>query len=195
MKLTRRVLNIFSFCTGFIALLWFLIRVIPKPDRAAYPCQQAAFPIASAFILWLTGILLSIKLVKIAKAKLFHGKVIFGFFLLACGIGLFSLIFPLGQMSSAWAGKMISSRHQDFEPIDRPNEPIGDARGIFPGRVVWCHDTTSVYWNGESTREECDAISSATSCWITSNAWWKNMNWEVVKSMLQESLFSLTDIQ
>jgi hypothetical protein len=195
MKLIRRFLNIFIFCTGFIALLWFLIRVIPKPSRAAYPCQQAAFPIASAFILWLTGSLLSIKLVKIARVKLFHGKVIIGLFLIAGGIGLFSLLLPLGQMSYVWAGQMISSQHQNFEPIDQPNEVIGDAQGIFPGRVVWCHDTTSVFWNGESTREECDGISSATSCWTTSNAWWKNMNWEVVKSMLQESLFSLTGNQ
>ena len=24
---------------------WFLVRVIPKPIRATYPCQQAAFPL------------------------------------------------------------------------------------------------------------------------------------------------------
>ena len=41
---------------GFAALLWFLIRVIPKPSRASYPCQQAAFPLASAFVLWLAGL-------------------------------------------------------------------------------------------------------------------------------------------
>ena|ERR1035438_4696976 len=36
-------------------LAWFLLRVIPKPSRATYPCQRAAFPIASAFVLWLSG--------------------------------------------------------------------------------------------------------------------------------------------
>ncbi len=36
--------------TGLLALAWFLIRVIPKPSRALYPCQRAAFPLASAFI-------------------------------------------------------------------------------------------------------------------------------------------------
>ena len=35
---------------------WFLIRVIPNPARAAYPCQQAAFPALSAFVLWLIGV-------------------------------------------------------------------------------------------------------------------------------------------
>ena len=27
--------------TGLAALIWFLIRVVPKPSRAAYPCQWA----------------------------------------------------------------------------------------------------------------------------------------------------------
>ena len=41
---------------GLVSLLWFLIRVIPKPSRAAYPCQRAAFPVASAFVVWLTAV-------------------------------------------------------------------------------------------------------------------------------------------
>jgi uncharacterized protein (DUF362 family) len=40
---------------GLGAFLWFLIRVIPKPSRASYPCQRAAFPLATSFIIWLTG--------------------------------------------------------------------------------------------------------------------------------------------
>jgi hypothetical protein len=47
------------FAIGFSALVWFLIRVIPKPGRASYPCQRAAFPIASSFVIWLTGIVAS----------------------------------------------------------------------------------------------------------------------------------------
>ena len=33
---------------GLVSLLWFLIRVIPKPSRATYPCQRAAFPLAAS---------------------------------------------------------------------------------------------------------------------------------------------------
>jgi len=36
---------------GLGSLAWFLVRVIPKPSRAAYPCQRAAAPLASGFIL------------------------------------------------------------------------------------------------------------------------------------------------
>ncbi|NQV17558.1 MAG: DUF362 domain-containing protein [Armatimonadetes bacterium] len=48
------------FCIiGFASLIWFLVRVIPKPSRAAYPCQRAAFPIASAFVIWIVGMITS----------------------------------------------------------------------------------------------------------------------------------------
>ena len=42
--------------TGLLALAWFLIRVVPKPSRAAYPCQRMAFPLASGFVIWITGL-------------------------------------------------------------------------------------------------------------------------------------------
>ena len=45
--------------TGLFALIWFLIRVIPKPDRANYPCMRVAFPLASTFITWMTGLVAS----------------------------------------------------------------------------------------------------------------------------------------
>ncbi len=35
---------------GLLALIWFLVRVIPKPSRAAYPCQQIAAPLAISFV-------------------------------------------------------------------------------------------------------------------------------------------------
>lgn len=37
---------------GILAIIWFLMRVIPKPSRAAYPCQQVAVGLGSAF--WFT---------------------------------------------------------------------------------------------------------------------------------------------
>ena len=41
---------------GLCSLGWFLVRVIPKPSRAVYPCQRIAFPLASTFVLWLAGL-------------------------------------------------------------------------------------------------------------------------------------------
>ena len=53
--------------TGLVALVWFLVRVIPKPSRTSYPCQRAAFPLASAFIVWVTGTLTA--LIALGKAR------------------------------------------------------------------------------------------------------------------------------
>ena len=41
---------------GLAALIWVLVRVIPKPSRIAYPCMQASAPIATGFIAWIIGI-------------------------------------------------------------------------------------------------------------------------------------------
>jgi hypothetical protein len=29
---------------GIVSTIWFIIRVVPKPSRASYPCMQAAAP-------------------------------------------------------------------------------------------------------------------------------------------------------
>lgn len=39
---------------GLTALIWFLIRVVPKPSRIAYPCQQVAHH--WLFLFWLFSV-------------------------------------------------------------------------------------------------------------------------------------------
>ena len=81
--------KVLFFCVGFGVLLWFLIRVIPKPSRATYPCQQAAFPIASAFVIWITGILSSSFLFVRAKATWKRSRYVAAFLLMLLCIGAF----------------------------------------------------------------------------------------------------------
>nr|NQU91371.1 DUF362 domain-containing protein [Bacteroidota bacterium] len=83
--------TVIMFFIGFAALIWFLIRVIPKPSRAAYPCMQAAFPFASAFVIWLTGILTSSLLFVKAKAKWRRSKYILAAVLLFLAAFVFML--------------------------------------------------------------------------------------------------------
>lgn len=177
--------------TGLAAFLWFLIRVIPKPVRAAYPCQRAAFPMATAFIIWLTGYLASITLVKQAKVLVKNGRVLAGAALLVSGLALFTFNGLVIDKSTATGSIAITSAKR-FEPTDNPNEPVGVARGIFPGRVVWAFDTAATSWNGETTTTVCDGVTSATSCWKRTNAWWSNLDMYVVKEMLGNSLQTLT---
>ena len=63
------------FILGIFSTIWFLIRVIPKPSRATYPCMQVAAPLMSGFIVYLLslgGIMLALKKVK---QNLFQAKV------------------------------------------------------------------------------------------------------------------------
>ena len=52
---------------GLLSLIWFLVRVMPKPSRTAYPCQQAAAPLAAGFVLWVAGALASASLYRRAR--------------------------------------------------------------------------------------------------------------------------------
>jgi hypothetical protein len=55
---------------GFLALVWFLVRVVPKPSRASYPCQKVAAPLAGGFLVWLAGVAGSGLALRHAREKL-----------------------------------------------------------------------------------------------------------------------------
>ena len=127
---------------GFFSLLWFLIRVVPRPSRASYPCQRFAFPLASTFIVWILGILSST--FAFTKLRLFlcnkrYGYALVTILLLSAALGL-----------TVFHNPTLSARAQDapFVPTDPPNSPMGEAKGIFPGRVVWAHNSEATSWNG-----------------------------------------------
>jgi len=48
--------------------------------------------------------------------------------------------FALGQTATPAA----------WTPSDAPNQPVGIARGIFPGRVAWVRDSTVARWDGKT---------------------------------------------
>lgn len=86
---------------GFFALCWFLIRVIPKPSRASYPCQRAAFPLASAFVLWLFATLSSALLFIQFKKKLSENKWAYAsLFVVLFGVSiiLYAAFIPVGDI-------------------------------------------------------------------------------------------------
>ena len=37
-----------------------------------------------------------------------------------------------------------------WAPTEPPNQPIGQAKGVFPGRVVWMHDPRVAQWDGDA---------------------------------------------
>lgn len=125
---------------GLLALIWFLIRVIPKPSRAMYPCQRAAFPLASGFVVWLAGAISSIAAVRKAKrcfTRSRPGRI----------AGLCATLIAV-SIGSIWLAQSITTEEVVLADEPTSNAPIGLAKGIYPGRVVWVHDPDATDWEG-----------------------------------------------
>ena len=45
-------LKITFILTGIASTIWFIVRVIHKPQRATYHCMRVAAPIMSGFVIW-----------------------------------------------------------------------------------------------------------------------------------------------
>ena len=113
--------------TGLVALIWFLIRVIPKPSRALYPCQRIAQPLASGFVVWLLGLIASAVAYRKARRLFLRSRYVVGAAMIVVAVAV--IFFPL----CLTAGKNANAA---FVPTDPPNSPIGVAKGINPAAVT-----------------------------------------------------------
>ena len=123
---------------GLLSLIWFLIRVPPKPSRATYPCQRVAAPLASGFVVWITGLIGSTLAYRKAKQTLHQSRYVVAAVCIAVSI-----------MSVWWSLNVTVEppAQAAFTPTDPPNSPMGVAKGIHPGRVVWVHDPAATSWD------------------------------------------------
>jgi len=154
---------------GLLALIWFLIRVIPKPSRAMYPCQRAAFPLASGFVVWLAGAISSIAAVRKAKrcfTRSRPGRI----------AGLCATLIAV-SIGSIWLAQSITTEEVVLADEPTSNAPIGLAKGIYPGRVVWVHDPDATDWEGPGN-----------------GYWWENShtNQAVVDQMMSRAIKELS---
>jgi hypothetical protein len=163
----------FSFIfIGVASTVWFLIRVIPKPSRATYPCMRAASPIMSGFFIYISVLFLSLFAFKKALFNFNKSKIILGGVLT-----LLAVIAGLGinySVSSATDVSLLATEPEKFEP----NKPVGVAQGIFPGRVVWARDPDAT-----------NKFYSAPSYNISNN------DSAIINRMTQETIRSLTGKQ
>lgn len=149
---------------GLMAIIWFIVRVIPKPSRITYPCQQVAASFGGSFIAYLAGALFGGSLIYQIKKQIVRRRA--ELFLVICFVAALTLFFLHSENIS---------ETQAIITVDPPNQPIGVARGLFPGRVVWYYDTASTKWDGST------------------GYWWEdaNTNQKIVTEMLLESIKSL----
>lgn len=152
--------------TGLASLVWFLIRVIPKPSRAAYPCQRAAAPVASACVVWMLSLLGTSVLWQRARAHLQRSRWL--------RAGLWTGAAAVAALVAALTSPGSSVRAL---PV-AVHGPLGTGRGIHPGRVVWVHAPDATDWAGYKATE---------TYWQTNHT-----DLAVVEEMVSRSLRSLT---
>lgn len=152
---------------GIIAIIWFLIRVLPKPSRITYPCQQLASGIGVSFLIYLATFLSTFPVFKLLH-KYVHRNIAYLFIFLFIGGSIVSVGLAFNSKSDASL--------PGFSPNEGANAPMGIAKGIYPGRVSWVRDTTSTTWDGKS------------------GFWWDdtNTNQKVVNAMFSEMIQSYT---
>ena len=166
--------GIWFHAAGIIAIIWFLIRVVPAPQRARYPCQQVAISVSLGYIaFWsvlFTGLVVWMRTVKTRYAKTIPT--------LAAG---FIVLFTI--TGAVFATNYFQSEQPaatSWDPI--PKEPMGVGTGVSPGRVVWV-------WNPNATEEELQGY------------WWEqeNNNQDVIDQMfsigVQEFTGTSTDAE
>ncbi|MCB9247275.1 MAG: hypothetical protein H6613_01370 [Ignavibacteriales bacterium] len=159
------------------ALAWIILRVIPKPSRAAYPCMKVATPIASSFVIWLVGLGVSIKAFTSMKSAYLNSSYFRTAIFLVIGVVFGAVAFSQYGLES-YAG---SKDNKVFkQAVLEPNQPMGTPVGIFPGRVVWVHDPAA-------TNENCDPMAEGHSYFAP-----ENTNQDVVDAMVSEVIHSLT---
>jgi len=148
---------------GLLALVWFLVRVLPRPSRAAYPCQRVAAPLAAGFVAHLLGLAATVVALRHARRRWHQAR-----YLTAglCGAAVL--------VAGAWATihAPVAPAAASFTPSDPPNQPMGVARGFCPGRVTWVHDPAATSWDGSTGH------------------WWDdaNTNQAIVDQMLSDAI-------
>ena len=161
--------GIMVFIMGIISTIWFLIRVIPKPSRATYPCMRVAAPFMSGLIVYLFAVGGLTYASRISKLKIINVRYLSAVLLLS-GVLVTLAITPSGN--SLAVDQNISVRNG---PDDGPNQPFGTAMGINPGRVIWDWDTMA-------TNRNCDGYYFKP----------ENTSQKVVSKMLNESVIKLS---
>lgn len=161
------------FGAGIISTIWFLIRVIPKPSRAGYPCMKAVAPVMSGFVIYLIGIIGSAYAFKKVRRNLAETRYLPAFAYIL-SIGLFSALMISSDNKTADASALAV-----IAPPDGANNPMGEGKGVYPGRVIWA-------WDRHATDSTCNN-TYGNRYYLT-----KNFNQPVIDQMIYSSIVHLT---
>ena len=157
---------------GLSSTVWFLVRVIPKPSRATYPCMQAAAPMMSGFVVWLLALFGTSFAFKKARQRWLESRYfVAGLFVVAGSVALFAMMSKSTFEANATTNAL--------EIWYKPNIPLGTAKGIHPGRVAWGHNSNIASWDGKT------------------GFWWEDRfnNQNETDKLFSQTLSSLTNLK
>jgi hypothetical protein len=174
-KLVQRTLFI---VTGVASTIWFLVRVIPKPQRATYPCVRAAAPIASSFIIYILSISGSAFLFKRSIHAFRNNKYLVAASLIA-GFMVFASVSLMVNDSETLAASTSNILSYEEAMANHPDNPIGTPQGINPGRVAWMHNLAATNEN---------MVQGSNNYWYMD----KNCDQDTVTGMFLKGLNVLT---
>ncbi len=157
------------FILGIISTIWFLIRVIPKPTRATYPCMRVAAPFMSGLIVYF----LAVAGITVASRRLKQKIVNVRY--ASAALLIFAVIVTMAITPSNNVNTSSQQLPTKTGPDDGPNQPMGTAIGVNPGRVVWV-------WDPKATNENCNDYHFKP----------ENTNQKVVSKMVSESVKKLS---
>ena len=125
---------------GLASTIWFLVRVIPKPQRATYPCMRVAAPVMSSFVIYLLTFFGSVFAFRKVSNSYKRGR----YFVMAVFLVLAIVCSFVYYGNKAEEINALTRNSRKIEA----NKPIGVERGIYPGRVVWIHNPNVAKWDG-----------------------------------------------
>jgi hypothetical protein len=138
--------------------------------------MKVAFPVATSFIIYLSGLFAAVYFFKKAGLKIRENKLLIAVSFLL--VAMLSLSVALINKEDTLSAKLTTSN--SFNDPLGPNIPIGEAKGVIPGRVVWIH-------NPDATNENCTNNSQSDAYFQE-----KNTNQDVTDKMFSEGIKSLT---
>lgn len=155
---------------GITSTVWFLVRVIPKPQRAAYPCMRAAAPLMSGFVIWLMATLATAFAFVKARQRWRETRYIAAFLFVFAGLVTAFFMMPDSPANA-------KTNVAELKIWYKPNVPLGVARGMFPGRVAWGHNPKIASWDG------------------TTGFWWEDRfnNQPETDKLFAQTLYTLTN--
>ncbi|MDP4210798.1 MAG: DUF362 domain-containing protein [Bacteroidota bacterium] len=164
----RVVAKIVFIALGISSTVWFLVRVIPKPQRATYPCMQAAAPVMSGFVVYLLTLFGTVVSFVKMKQLFRQRRFVYGSFFVAVTI-IATLAFLSQKTEKVFAQTATKN-------LLGANMPVGKERGIFPGRVVWSYMPGVTKWDGNNGKWYDDS----------------NISQDGATKMLSQTLMTLT---